>query len=127
MLPGCNSCSTTQTEPTQASAVIEEAGQCLIRPETTYTSICSNRGGRTVFGQARDNLRIEVACTFDHMHARAILAEMTRLLDAGWDQDQSLPRARPILRKQSVYTGDALGPVLPFADVTVLDIALPRC
>lgn len=49
-----------------------------------------------MFDQARDNLRIEVASTFDHMHARAILAEMTRLLDAGWNQDQSLPRARPI-------------------------------
>ena len=64
--------------------------------DRAYTSICSNRGGRTVFDQARDNLRIEVASTFDHMHARAILAEMTRLLNAGWDQDQSLPRARPI-------------------------------
>ena len=54
------------------------------------------------------------------MHARAILAEMTRLLDAGWDQDQSLPPCK-------AYTGDALGPVLPFAGVTVLDVALPRC
>ena len=51
-----------------------------------------------MFDQARDNLRIEVASTFDHMHARAILAEMTRLLGAGWDQDRSLPRARPVLR-----------------------------
>ena len=76
--------------------------------------------------QAKDNLRIEVASTFDHMHVRAILAEMTRLLDAGWDQSQSHPFASPVLRKQSVHTGDALGPVLPCADIPVLDIALPK-
>ena len=76
--------------------------------------------------QARENLRIVVASTFDHMHATAILAEMTRLLDAGWDQNHSLPLASRVLRKQSVHTGDALGPALPFADVPVLDVALPR-
>ncbi len=94
--------------------------------DRAYTSTCSNRGGRTVLDQARDNLRREVASTFDHMHPRAILAEMTRLLDAGWDQNQSLLLANPVLRKQSVHTGDALGPVLPCADVPVLDVSLTR-
>ena len=49
---------------------------------------------------------------------------MTRLLYAEFAQNQSLPLASPVLRKQSVH---ALGPVLPFADapVLVLDAALP--
>ena len=45
--------------------------------DRAYRSICDQRGGRTVLDQARDNLRIEVASTFDH--SRAILAEMIRL------------------------------------------------
>ena len=49
--------------------------------DRAYKSICDQRGGRTVLDQARDNLGIEVASTFDH--SRAILAEMIRLLDEG--------------------------------------------
>ena len=40
--------------------------------------------------------------------------------------DPKVKTKSPVLRKQSVHTGDALGPVLPFADVPVLDAALPR-
>ena len=58
--------------------------------DRAYRSICDQRGGRTVLDQARDNLRIEVASTFDH--SRAILAEMIRLLDAGRDHFQGLPQ-----------------------------------
>ena len=58
--------------------------------ERAYKSICEKRGGRIVLDQARTNLKIEDASTFDH--SRAILVEMTRLLDEGWDEFQGLPR-----------------------------------
>ena len=58
--------------------------------DRAYRSICDQRGGGTVLDQARDNLRIEVASTFDH--SRAILAEMIRLLDEGKGYYQGLPQ-----------------------------------
>ncbi len=58
--------------------------------DRAYRSMCDQRGGRKVLDQARDNLRIEVASTFDH--SRAILAEMIRLLDEGKGCYQGLPQ-----------------------------------
>lgn len=60
-----------------------------------YYSICSQRGGRTVLNDARDQLGIVDASTLDH--SRALLQRMTDLLKAGpFQSTVPLPQPAPL-------------------------------
>lgn len=81
-----------------------------LEAQRAHNSIVSKRGGQTVLDEARHRLGIETASTIEL--SRVILAEMTRLMDAGAAQFPNMPVHIPSLP--------------PVAPVKVPTICLPK-